>query len=72
MTGEASLGSVALLKNEGNPNHALADLMTSVVGMAGFIGANGVPKETVLEAYDAMMTSGRAALVDILEEDARG
>lgn len=64
-----SLGAIALLHNEGNPNHALADLMTSVVGMAGFIGAGGVPSETVLEAFDAMNESGRAALVEILRED---
>lgn len=64
-----SLGAIALLQNNGNPNHALAELMTSVVGMCGFIGASGVPSETVLEAFDAMNESGRAALVDILRED---
>lgn len=64
-----SLGAIALLHNNGNPNHALADLMTSVVGMCGFIGAQGIPSETVLEAFDAMNESGRVALVDILRED---
>lgn len=65
---QQSLGGIALLRNEGNPNYALAELMTQVIGMCGFIGKMGAPKDKVLECYDAMVVSSRAALVDILEE----
>lgn len=68
---ELSLGSLALLRNEGKPNAALADLMTQVIGMCGFIGAMGQPKEVILEAFDTLLSTGRAALVDILDEDAK-
>lgn len=69
---EMSLGGVALLRNRGNPNAALADLMTQVVGMCGFIHVSGVPQDVVLEAFDAMTVSSREALVGIMEEDSRG
>lgn len=69
MREDQSLGAVALLRNDGNPNAALADLFTQVVGMCGFIGAMGQDKETILEAFDALVETGRKALIEILDED---
>jgi hypothetical protein len=69
MSEDQSLGAIALMRNEGNPNAALADLVTQVVGMCGFIGAMGQDKETILLAFDALMETGRKALIEILDED---
>jgi hypothetical protein len=67
-----SLGTIALIHSKGNPNHALADLMTQVVGMCGFIHKLGAPQEKVLEVFDTMNKSSRKALINIMEEDDRG
>lgn len=69
MSEDQSLGAIALMRNEGNPNAALADLMTQVIGMCGFIGAMGQDKETILQAFDALLETGRKALIEILDED---
>lgn len=70
MREDQSLGAIALERNEGNPNAALADLFTQVIGMCGFIGACGQEKETILQAFDALQETGRKALIEILDEDA--
>lgn len=67
-----SLGTVALIRSQGNPNHALADLMTQVVGMCGFIHKQGASQEKVLEVFDTMNESSRKTLINIMEEDDRG
>lgn len=64
-----SLGAIALERSNGNLNHALAELVAQVIGMCGFIGACGQDKETVLLAFDALMETGRKALIEILDED---
>lgn len=64
-----SLGSLALRQNNGVPNAALADLMTQVVGMAGFINHEGIPKDVVLECFDDMVKTSRQALVDLMERN---
>ena len=66
---EMSLGGIALLRNEGNPNHALAELMAQVIGMMGFIHATGAPMETVMEAFEAMVVTSRTTLEEIMKED---
>lgn len=64
-----NLGAIALRQNEGIPSHALADLMTQVVGMCGFIHAEGVAQTLVLEIFDNLLVNSRRALVEIMEED---
>lgn len=69
MSEKHSLGELALIQANGNPNAALAELMVQVVGMLGFISSRGTPKEVVLECYDAVVVTARTSLVSIMEED---
>lgn len=64
-----SLGSLALLKNDGKPSAALSDLMTSFVSMCEFIHKRGASRETTMSVYDALCETARAALLDIIELD---
>lgn len=64
-----SLSSLALLKNNGKPSAALSDLMTSVVGMHGFIHKRDASRETIMSVYDELCKTARVALLDIIEQD---
>ena len=70
MKDEPSLGSIALIRAGGNPNEALAELMSQVMGMCGFIHfIHKRPEALILKAYDALCATARESLIEILKEE---
>lgn len=62
-----SLGEYALLKNLGNANHAAADLFSHGLIMLSYAARNS-PRETAMEAFEALVETSRKAFIEIIEE----